>query len=62
MILSCLYKHVVFGVGCKDAKPNSDGEFQVPGAGEQNAGVIGEWMAGMIGGRGSWCGRNEENS
>lgn len=29
MILSCLYKHVFFGVGCHDAKPNSDGEFQV---------------------------------
>jgi len=29
MILSCLYKHVVFGVGCQEAKPNSDGEFQV---------------------------------
>jgi len=29
MILSCLYKHVVFGVGCQEAKPNADGEFQV---------------------------------
>merc|ERR1712212_1281798 len=29
MILSCLYKHVVFGVGCKEAKANPDGEFQV---------------------------------
>jgi hypothetical protein len=29
MILSCLYKHVVFGVGCADAKPNSEAEFQV---------------------------------
>ena len=29
MIISCLYKHVVFGVGGKDAKPNREGEFQV---------------------------------
>jgi len=29
MILSCLYKHVIFGVGCQEAKPNSEGEFQV---------------------------------
>ena len=44
MILSCLYKHVVFGVGCQEAKPNSDGEFQVSRGEKERVAIAESWV------------------